>query len=96
MATADLVFEPLLAPDGALASTVGTVVGTGPGRGIALLLTLAGGLMLLSAVAVTRSPDIAALELDVAPSSPMSTRLSPTSRPPPTRRFCHADPDAPR
>ncbi|WP_432921794.1 amino acid adenylation domain-containing protein [Microbispora sp. CA-135349] len=31
------VFEPLLAPDGPLADTVGTVLGTGPGRGIGFM-----------------------------------------------------------
>ncbi|GIG60039.1 hypothetical protein Lfu02_44110 [Longispora fulva] len=32
--------EPLMAPDGALASTVGAVIGVGPGRGIALMYPL--------------------------------------------------------
>ncbi|MYW03976.1 MFS transporter, partial [Streptomyces sp. SID3343] len=39
---ADRVFEPLLLPDGALASSVGVVLGTGPGRGTGLLLVLVG------------------------------------------------------
>lgn len=38
---ADFVFEPLLQPQGALASSLGQILGIGPGRGIALLfLTL--------------------------------------------------------
>jgi MFS family permease len=44
---ADRVFRPLLVPGGPLASTVGTVIGTGPGRGIGLMLILVGVLMLL-------------------------------------------------
>ena len=39
---ADRVFEPLLASDGALASSVGRIIGTGPGRGIGLLYILLG------------------------------------------------------
>jgi hypothetical protein len=39
---ADRVFEPLLASGGALAGSVGSIIGVGPGRGIALLFILAG------------------------------------------------------
>lgn len=39
---ADRVFEPLLAPGGALAETVGAVLGVGKGRGIAFLFLLLG------------------------------------------------------
>ncbi len=39
---ADRVFEPLLAPGGALAETVGAVIGVGKGRGIAFLFMLLG------------------------------------------------------
>jgi MFS transporter, DHA3 family, macrolide efflux protein len=49
---ADYVFEPLLAPGGALASSLGGVVGTGPGRGVAALYLLLGlGAMAGGAVA---------------------------------------------
>jgi MFS transporter, DHA3 family, macrolide efflux protein len=39
---ADHVFEPLLAPGGALANNVGQVIGVGPGRGIGLMFVLMG------------------------------------------------------
>jgi MFS transporter, DHA3 family, macrolide efflux protein len=39
---ADYVFTPLLLPSGALANSAGRIIGTGPGRGIALLLCCAG------------------------------------------------------
>lgn len=39
---AEYLFEPLLQERGALASTAGALLGTGPGRGIGLLLVLAG------------------------------------------------------
>ncbi|MER6947974.1 amino acid adenylation domain-containing protein [Nonomuraea sp. NPDC000554] len=35
---ADRAFTPLLQPDGALAATLGPVLGTGPGRGLALVI----------------------------------------------------------
>ncbi len=41
---ADRVFEPLLMPGGALAGSVGELIGTGPGRGIALLFILTAAL----------------------------------------------------
>jgi len=39
---ADKVFEPLMAPGGALAGSVGQIIGVGPGRGIGLLFIVAG------------------------------------------------------
>jgi amino acid adenylation domain-containing protein len=36
------LLEPLMAPDGALAPSLGAVIGTGPGRGLALLYVLLG------------------------------------------------------
>lgn len=44
---ADAVLGPLLQPEGAWASTVGVVVGVGPGRGAALLISVMGVLSLL-------------------------------------------------
>ncbi|CCH30855.1 MFS transporter [Actinosynnema sp. NPDC047251] len=41
----DGVAEPLMAADGALASTVGALIGTGDGRGIALIFLVVGVLM---------------------------------------------------
>ncbi|MDY7095869.1 MAG: MFS transporter [Acidobacteriota bacterium] len=43
---ADFVFEPLMAADGALAPSLGALIGVGPGRGIGLLFVLIGGLIL--------------------------------------------------
>ena len=47
----DHVFEPMLAEGGRLAGSVGALIGTGPGRGVALLMALV-GLMILSGVAL--------------------------------------------
>ncbi|GHJ42782.1 hypothetical protein Cs7R123_01240 [Catellatospora sp. TT07R-123] len=54
---ADRVFAPLLAPGGALAGSVGTVLGVGPGRGMGLLLVAAGlALMVLGAAGLRYRP----------------------------------------
>lgn len=50
----DKVFDPWMAPDGALANTFGQVLGTGPGRGIALLYVVL-GLLLMGCVMLTAS-----------------------------------------
>lgn len=47
----DRVFEPLLAEGGGLAGSLGGLIGTGPGRGVALLIALV-GLVMLSGVAL--------------------------------------------
>ena len=47
----DHVFEPRLAEGGGLAGSLGSLIGTGPGRGVALLIALV-GLLILSGVAL--------------------------------------------
>jgi hypothetical protein len=59
---ADRVFEPLLAKDGPLAGSVGSVLGVGQGRGMALLLLLLGGLVLVTAIAGYLQPSLRSLE----------------------------------
>lgn len=44
---ADRIFEPLMASDGALANSIGQIIGTGEGRGLGLLLILVGGMATL-------------------------------------------------
>ncbi|MGA8116197.1 MAG: amino acid adenylation domain-containing protein, partial [Actinocatenispora sp.] len=56
------VFEPLLARGGPLAGTVGAVIGTGPGRGIALMYVLAGLAIVALTVAARRRPALWNLE----------------------------------
>ena len=48
---ADRVFEPMLAPGGALSGSVGAVIGVGEGRGIGLLFVLL-GLLVVAALAI--------------------------------------------
>jgi DHA3 family macrolide efflux protein-like MFS transporter len=63
---ADRIFEPLLAPNGALADSVGRVIGTGPGRGMALIFIIAGLTMSLAGVAGYGIRSIRNVETDLA------------------------------
>ncbi len=55
---ADKVFNPLLQPNGALASTVGRFIGTGNGRGIGFMFIISGILVLHTAVVLGRLKSI--------------------------------------
>lgn len=59
---ADGVFEPLLQEDGALAGSVGSVIGTGPGRGIAFLFIILGGLSIVFTLIAYLYPRLRNLE----------------------------------
>lgn len=63
---ADRVFEPLLAADGGLASSLGTLVGTGPGRGIAALYLLLGLGTLVGGLVAWTSTRIRRVETELA------------------------------
>ncbi|MFI6502489.1 amino acid adenylation domain-containing protein [Nonomuraea typhae] len=52
---AERALEPLMLPGGALADTVGTVLGTGPGRGIALIYVIFGLCIALLAAGALRT-----------------------------------------
>jgi DHA3 family macrolide efflux protein-like MFS transporter len=62
---ADHVFEPLLLPGGALADTVGQVVGVGKGRGIGLLFVVLGTLVLTVLAIAARYPRLVRLETEL-------------------------------
>lgn len=59
---ADYVFTPLMLPDGLLAGSVGKLLGTGAGRGIGLLIVLAGLLLCVTAVSLISIKSISRLE----------------------------------
>lgn len=48
---ADIVFEPLMSPDGLLAPSIGRIIGVGEGRGIGLMFILMGAFIMLATVA---------------------------------------------
>lgn len=62
---ADRVFEPLMMTNGALASTIGLVMGVGPGRGIGLLFTIVGGLSMLLPLLAYQYPRLRFVEAEL-------------------------------
>lgn len=64
---ADGVFEPAMAPGGALAGSLGRWIGTGDGRGIAVMFMMSGLLLAATAAAAYASASIRAVEDEDAP-----------------------------
>ena len=60
---ADHFFSPLLAQHGALADTVGQLIGTGAGRGIGFLFMLSGVMVFVLAIVIGRVQKIRELKL---------------------------------
>lgn len=67
---AQSVFEPLLLPGGALATTVGQVIGTGPGRGIALIYLVFGLFIVLLVAGALRTRVLSAFDTTVPDATP--------------------------
>jgi amino acid adenylation domain-containing protein len=59
------LLDPLLAEDGALAPTVGAVIGTGPGRGIGFMYVLFGAAILVLTLIAMRVPALARFDEEV-------------------------------
>lgn len=72
--------EPAMAEGGALAGTVGVALGTGPGRGIALLFVLVGLSVIVLGLALGRDRVLARLDRreEPRPPKPTSEPLWPT------------------
>lgn len=62
---ADRIFEPLLLENGALAKTVGNIIGVGKGRGIGLMLIIAGIGMFIVMFVLGRNKEISKLERNI-------------------------------
>lgn len=60
---ADNVFEPMMQENGLLASSIGKVIGTGEGRGIGLMIILAGVLMVVVALVLGSRKSIREIEV---------------------------------
>jgi predicted MFS family arabinose efflux permease len=67
---ADHVFEPLLAPGGPLAGSVGRAIGVGDGRGIGLLFIIMGGLLMMAAAAGFLFPRLRQVEREIPDALP--------------------------
>lgn len=61
----DGVFEPLMAKDGPLAGSLGSLIGTGEGRGIALMFLVTGVLMLAVAAYAYTRPRLRAIDVEL-------------------------------
>ena len=59
---ADRVFEPLMAPGGALAGTVGQLIGVGKGRGVGLLFMTLGLFIIVTVLLFSLSPRLRRVE----------------------------------
>ncbi len=62
---ADKVFNPALMPGGALANSAGSVIGVGPGRGIAMMLVTAAAVPALVALAGFLNPRVRNVEAEL-------------------------------
>jgi len=80
---ADRVFEPLLAADGALAASVGSVIGTGPGRGIAFLVIISGLMTAVVGLLGWLHPRVRNLETELPDVIPDEPESEDASEPPP-------------
>ncbi len=67
---ADNVFEPMLAPGGSLAETVGSIIGTGPGRGIGFMYVIMGVLLTVTGVVGYLIPKLRNVERDIPDAIP--------------------------
>jgi len=67
---ADRVFEPMFAPGGALAGSVGRLIGVGPGRGIGFLFVLLGMLTLAVLGLAALNPRLRRLESEIPDALP--------------------------
>ncbi|MBB5869385.1 amino acid adenylation domain-containing protein [Allocatelliglobosispora scoriae] len=64
------VFEPMLMPGGALADTVGVVLGTGPGRGMGFLYLILGAAMVVLVLVAMRTRALSRFDTDVPDALP--------------------------
>lgn len=71
---ADRVFEPMLAPNGLLAGSVGTIIGIGPGRGIGLLYVVLGIAMVLATIVGYLYPPLRTVDVDLVPDDTIEHR----------------------
>jgi len=67
---ADRVFEPMFAPGGALAGSIGRLIGVGPGRGIGFLFVLLGTLTFAVLAVASLNPRLRWLESEIPDALP--------------------------
>ena len=73
---ADHVFEPLMAPGGALAGTIGQLIGTGKGRGVGLLFMTLGLFIILAVLLSSLNPRLRRVESELPDNSANDSEAS--------------------
>ena len=66
---ADRVFEPLMAPGGALAGTIGQIIGAGQGRGVGLLFITLGLFIIFAVLLFSLNPRLRNIESELPDAS---------------------------
>ncbi len=72
---AEFVFEPAMMPNGMLADSVGSIIGIGPGRGLALMFIVLGTLMMVVAAAGYGIRSIRRIEEEI-PDAPLPAMVA--------------------
>ncbi|GAA3123653.1 MFS transporter [Streptosporangium carneum] len=90
----DRVLEPAMARDGALASSLGAVIGTGRGRGVAAVFLMAGLALLVLAPLLYLQPRLRGVETEL-PDAEDVHRPEPVTQETPVAHRPSGDPDAP-
>ena len=81
---AERVFKPLMTQGGALAPTLGPVIGVGPARGVALMIMLVGLLVVLLTAVAAAIPRVRRVELDIPDAigdGPSTEEILPSAEP---------------
>ncbi|NNF64379.1 MAG: MFS transporter [Acidimicrobiia bacterium] len=73
---ADAVFEPAMTGDGSLTRSLGSLLGTGEGRGIGLMVVVAGLGTIAMAIAGLAHPRVRSLETELADHDPHDTDVA--------------------
>lgn len=63
---ADNIFDPLLQPKGALVSTIGSLIGTGEGRGIGLMFVISGIFVSITAIIISQLKTLTELDNSIS------------------------------
>lgn len=77
----DWVFEPVMAPGGALAGTLGSIMGTGKGRGVALMIAVIGVAIIASAALARLHRPLIALDGEPEPGAAPPAVIAGDARP---------------
>jgi hypothetical protein len=75
-ALADQFFEPIMAQDGALANSIGQIIGVGPGRGMGLMLIIMGLFSLVATLIAYLYPRLRCVENELPDAIPDQPEVS--------------------